>query len=74
MENAGFRQMMSVCCPTINMPSRITVAKDIYELYVNERVKLKEYLVHACQRVCDDRYMYFTSADRLYVCNCSLHR
>jgi len=52
VENAGFRQMMSICCPTINMPSRITVAKDIYELYVNERVKLKEYLVHACQRVC----------------------
>ena len=52
VENASFRQMMSVCCPTVNMPSRTTVAKDIYELYVNERVKLKEYLVHACQRVC----------------------
>ena len=52
VENAGFRQMMSVCCPTVNMPSRITVVKDIYSLYVDERVKLKEYLVDACQRVC----------------------
>ena len=51
-ENAGFRQMMYVCCPTVNMPSRITIARDIYHLYVDDRVKLKEYFVHACQRVC----------------------
>jgi len=30
VENAGFRQMMFVCCPTVNMPSGITIAKDIY--------------------------------------------
>jgi len=52
VENANFRQMMPVCCPTVNMSSRITIAKDIYQLYVDERVKLKEYLVYACQRVC----------------------
>jgi len=75
VENAGFRQMMSICCPTVNMPSCITIAKDIYQLYVDERVKLKEYLAHACQiGVCDDRYMDFTSKDQLYMCNCSLHR
>ena len=37
VENVGFRQMMSVCCPALNMPSRITIARDIYQLYVDER-------------------------------------
>jgi len=52
VENVGFRRMMPVCCPALNMPSCITIARDIYYLYVDEMVKLKEYLVHACQRVC----------------------
>jgi len=52
VENVGFRLMMSVSCPALNMPSRTTITRDIYQLYVDERVKLKEYLVHACQRVC----------------------
>ena len=52
VENVGFRQMMYVCCPALNMSSRITNARDIYHLYVDGRVKWKEYLVHACQRVC----------------------
>jgi len=51
VENVGFRSMISVCCPSLNMPSRITIARDIYHLYVDERVELKKYLVHSCQRV-----------------------
>jgi len=58
VENVGFRLMMSICCPTLNMPSRITIARDIYHLYVDERVKLKEYFVHACQRVCVMTYTW----------------
>jgi len=52
VENEGFRLMMSICCPALNMPSRITIARDIFHKYVDERVKLKEYLSHSCQRVC----------------------
>ena len=52
VENVRFRQMIYVCCPTLNTPSRITIVRDIYHLYVDKRTKLKEYLVHACQRVC----------------------
>ena len=63
VENVGFRLMMSVCYPTLNMPSRITIARHTYHLYVEERMKLKEYFVHACQRVCDDRHMDFTAED-----------
>jgi len=48
VENMEFRLMMSVCCPALNMPSCITIARDIYHLYVDERVKFKEYLVHVC--------------------------
>ena len=44
--------MMFICCLTLNMPSHINIARDIHHLYVDERVKLKEYFVHACQRVC----------------------
>ena len=52
VENVGFRLMISVYYPALNMPSRITIVREIYHLYVDEWVKLKEYLVHACQRVC----------------------
>ena len=51
VKNVRFRLMMFVCCPALNMPSCITIARDIYHLYVDQRVNLKEYLVHACQRV-----------------------
>ena len=52
VENVGFRLRMYVCCPSLNMPSRITIARDIYQIYVDERVKLKKYLLHLFQRVC----------------------
>ena len=51
IENVRFRLMMSVCFPSLNMPSRITITRDIYHLYIDEMVKLKEYLVHSCQRM-----------------------
>ena len=38
VENVGFRLMMSICCPSLNMPSRITIARDIYHLYVDESI------------------------------------
>jgi len=44
--------MMFVCRRSLNMPSRIGIARDIYNLYVDEEVKLKENLIHLCQRVC----------------------
>jgi len=43
VENVGFRLMMSVGCPSLNMPSRITIARDICQIYVDERGKLKEF-------------------------------
>ena len=52
VKNVKFRLMMSVCCPSLNMLSRITIARDIYHTYVDERVKLTEWFVHSCQRVC----------------------
>ena len=51
VENVGFRLMMFVCYPSLNMPSRTIIARDIYHLYVDERLKLKDYLVHSRQRV-----------------------
>ena len=34
VENMGFRLMMSVCCPSLNMPSCITIAGGIYHIYM----------------------------------------
>ena len=58
----GFRLMMSVCYPALNMPSRITITRDIYHLYVDERVKLKE-ISWTCMSkgMYNNRYMDFAS-------------
>ena len=48
VENVEFRLIMFVCCPSLNM----LIARDIYHIYVDERVKLKTYLIHSCQRLC----------------------
>ena len=52
IEDVGFRLMMLICCLPLNMPSCITIARDIYHIHANEIVKLREYLTHSCQRVC----------------------
>jgi len=36
VENMGLRLMMSVCYPSLNMPSCITIARAIYHIYVDE--------------------------------------
>jgi len=52
VKNVGSRLMIYICCPSLDMPSRITITRDIYHIYVDEKVKSKKYLIHSCQRVC----------------------
>ncbi|TYK08901.1 zinc finger BED domain-containing protein RICESLEEPER 2-like [Cucumis melo var. makuwa] len=52
IENEGFRNFCRVACPKFDPPSRVTIAKDIYQLYLDEKKKLKSFLVCNSQMVC----------------------
>ena len=43
---------MSVCCPKLHIPSRIIVARDCFQPYWKERIKLKELLSMKGQGIC----------------------
>ena len=37
VEGEGFKKFMTVACPRFKLPSRWTVNKDSFELYIEER-------------------------------------
>ena len=56
IENEGFRNFCRVACPKFNPPSRATIAKDIYQLYIDEKKKLKSFLVSNSQCLTTDTW------------------
>lgn len=52
VEGKGFRDFCLVMQPRFIPPSRVTVARDIYQLFLDERKKLKVELSKSGQRVC----------------------
>ena len=52
VEGLGFEKFISVIQPRFKIPSRFTVSRDCYELFLSERVKLKQFLKTTSQRVC----------------------
>ena len=52
VETEGFRHFCSVACPKFDVPSRVTIARDIYQLYLEEKKKLKSFLLRNSQRIC----------------------
>lgn len=48
----GFKEVMCAACPQFRMPSRWTVSRDCYQLYLDERTKLKNLLRHNSSRIC----------------------
>ncbi|KAL1161664.1 hypothetical protein V6Z11_A07G151000 [Gossypium hirsutum] len=52
VESEGFKKFMFVACPRFHIPSRTTMTKDVYKLYLDERVKIKQLLKSSCSRVC----------------------
>ncbi|KAJ8759334.1 hypothetical protein K2173_006854 [Erythroxylum novogranatense] len=52
VENQGFRHFMSKVRPKSVFPSRFTVSRDSFQLYINERNKLKQLLGNSTHRVC----------------------
>ncbi|KAI5671961.1 hypothetical protein M9H77_12325 [Catharanthus roseus] len=43
VEKQGFRNFVSVVCPSFQIPSRTTVTRDCYDLYLEEKAKLKSF-------------------------------
>ncbi|XP_055961060.1 zinc finger BED domain-containing protein RICESLEEPER 2-like [Mercurialis annua] len=51
VEGMGFKRFMSVACPRFHIPSRWTVNRDCYQMFLDERLKLKNILKNGSQRV-----------------------
>ncbi|WCJ37927.1 Zinc finger BED domain-containing protein RICESLEEPER 2 [Euphorbia peplus] len=51
VENEGYRKHMAIAQPRFKIPSRTTVARDVYQLYLNEKTRLREYFVSSKQRI-----------------------
>ena len=68
VEREGFQKLMYACCPRFKIPSRWTISRDIYNIFLSERLKLKTFLKDKCQRVCLTTDSW-TSIQRLnYMC------
>ena len=68
VEGDEFRNLMSVACPRFKIPSRWTISRDIFNIYVEEILNLKKKIKLNCQRVCLTTNSW-TSFQRInYVC------
>ncbi|KAL1077338.1 hypothetical protein V6Z11_D10G089600 [Gossypium hirsutum] len=52
VESDWFKKFMFVACPRFHIPSRTTMNRDVYQLYLDERVKIKQLSRSSCSRVC----------------------
>ncbi|XP_060675800.1 zinc finger BED domain-containing protein RICESLEEPER 2-like [Ziziphus jujuba] len=50
VEGCGFRHFYSVACPKFDPPSRRTIVKDIYQLYLDEKLALRSMFIAKQQR------------------------
>uniref|UniRef100_A0A7N0TNC7 Transposase n=1 Tax=Kalanchoe fedtschenkoi TaxID=63787 RepID=A0A7N0TNC7_KALFE len=51
VEKPGFQNLMHVMNPRFHRPSRFTIGRDCYEIYLKEKVYLKELIAKSCQRI-----------------------
>lgn len=52
VENPGFRHFLSVACPMFDIPSQMTITREIYKSYLSEKMKLQKFINDNCQRMC----------------------
>ena len=50
VEGSGFNKFMSAACPRFKIPSRWTISRDCHNIFVSERLKLKNFMKEHCQR------------------------
>ena len=51
MQREGFKKFLAATCPRFKLPSRWTLTRDCYDVYINERQSLKKFFKDHCQRV-----------------------
>jgi BED zinc finger len=52
VEREGFKKFVAAACPRFHIPSRWTITRDCFDLYLVEKTKLKSYLRSNSQIVC----------------------
>ncbi|KAK3212504.1 hypothetical protein Dsin_017210 [Dipteronia sinensis] len=52
VENRGFRRFCFELCPLFDLPSRRTIVRELYQLYIDEKMRLKKYFSRSKVRVC----------------------
>lgn len=58
IDGEGFRELLQELQPKFDIPGRMTVSRDIFKLFCDERVKLKRELTKGGQRVCLTTYCW----------------
>ena len=51
VENEGFKLFCSIACPKFDPPSRVTIARDIFQLYLKVKKEVKDFLVSHSKRI-----------------------
>ncbi|XP_019164427.1 PREDICTED: zinc finger BED domain-containing protein RICESLEEPER 2-like [Ipomoea nil] len=51
VEGQGFKRFILVACPRFLIPSRWTISRDIYQIFLDERLNLKKFFRVGTQRV-----------------------
>lgn len=73
VEGLGFKYFCNIAQPKFLIPSRTTIARDCYEIYVDEMMKLKSSLKTHCRIICLTTDTW-TSLQRInYVSNCTFY-
>ncbi|XP_056683460.1 zinc finger BED domain-containing protein RICESLEEPER 2-like [Spinacia oleracea] len=68
VEREGFQLFMSVCQPNFLIPSRFTVARDCYRVFLDKKKKLKSYLSKCSSRICLTTDTWSSSQTLTYMC------
>ncbi|KAK2408991.1 zinc finger BED domain-containing protein RICESLEEPER [Trifolium repens] len=67
VENEEFRKLLLILQPRFDIPSRSTLRRDIWELYIEEKEKLKKSLKN-CGRVCLTTDTWTSAQNLSYMC------
>ena len=51
IEGGGFKHFMATACPRFKIPSRWTISRECYNIFMSERVKLKKFMKEHYQRI-----------------------
>ena len=68
VEGEGFRELVQELQPKFGPPSRVTVARDVYRLFCNERIRLKKELTKIGQKICLTTDCWTSSTQMSYMC------